>query len=97
MKKNANDKVAKLYYREGFLGKEKILYDPVTYKGNEKNHDFVINYISPSWDGSKIAISMSEKGKELAEVIVMDVKKKYIHPEIITNAAPSTFDGIKWI
>lgn len=97
LKKNANDKVAKLYYREGFLGKEKILYDPVTYKGNEKNHDFVINYISPSWDGSKIAISMSEKGKELAEVIVMDVKKKYIHPEIITNAAPSTFDGIKWI
>lgn len=97
LKKNANDKVAKLYYREGFLVKEKILYDPVTYKGNEKNHDFVINYISPSWDGSKIAISMSEKGKELAEVIVMDVKKKYIHPEIITNAAPSTFDGIKWI
>lgn len=97
LKKKANDKVAKLYYREGFFGKEKILYDPVNYKNHEKNHDFVISYISPSWDGSKIALSISEKGKELSEIIIMDVKKKYIHSEIITNAAPSTFDGIKWV
>lgn len=97
LKKNNNDKVAKLYYREGFLGKEKFLYDPVSYKINEKNHNFVIYYISPNWDGSKIALSMSEKGKELAEVIIMDVNTKHIHPQIITNAAPSSFDGIKWL
>ncbi|MCJ7935736.1 MAG: prolyl oligopeptidase family serine peptidase [Chryseobacterium sp.] len=97
LKKNGDEKVAKLYYRNGFSGQEVLLYDPINYKNTEANHSFVINYISPCWDGSKIAISMSEKGKELAEVIVMDVKTKYIHPEIITNTAPATMDGIKWI
>ncbi|REC41456.1 prolyl oligopeptidase family serine peptidase [Chryseobacterium sp. 5_R23647] len=97
LKRNANEKVAKLYYREGFLGKEKILYDPLTYKNKEQNHEFVINHISPSWDGSKIALSMVEKGEELADIIIMDVKTKHIHPEIITHVEPASFDGIKWL
>ncbi|AZA53291.1 prolyl oligopeptidase family serine peptidase [Chryseobacterium sp. G0201] len=97
LKKKGDEKVAKVYFREGFQGKEELLYDPTNYKDSETNHEFVINYISPSWDGSKIAISMSEKGNELADVIIMDVKTKYIHPEIITNTAPATFDGIKWV
>jgi len=97
LKKKGDEKIAKLFYREGLLGKEELLYDPITYKSNEISHSFIINYISPSWDGDKIVISMSEKGNELANVIVMDVKTKYIHPEVITNAAPASFDGIKWI
>lgn len=96
LKKSGNEKVDKLYYRDGFSGTERLLYDPATYKNSEPNHSFVINHISPSWDGSKIAISMSEKGNEIADVIIMDVKTKYIHPEIITNGAPATFDGIRW-
>ncbi|OCA79706.1 prolyl oligopeptidase [Chryseobacterium contaminans] len=96
LKKNGDEKVDKLYYRDGFSGKEKLLYDPANYKSSELNHNFVINHISPSWDGSKIAISMSEKGNELADVIIMDVKTKNIHPEIITNGAPASFDGIRW-
>ncbi|MFS4472277.1 prolyl oligopeptidase family serine peptidase [Chryseobacterium sp. T20] len=96
LKKNGDEKIAKLYYKEGFLGKEVLLYDPAMYKENNGSHSFVINYISPSSDGSKIAVSMSEKGKELSEIIILDVKTKYVHPEIITNSAPATFDGIKW-
>ncbi len=97
VKKNGDEKIAKLYYKEGFLGKEILLYDPASYKENNGSHSFVINYISPCSDGSKIAVSMSEKGKELSEIIILDVKTKYVHPEIITNSAPATFDGIKWI
>lgn len=97
LKRNADEKTAKLYYREGLLGREELLYDPVNYKNNEPNHDFVINYISPSWDGSKIAVSMAEKGKELSEVIIIDVSGKKIHPEIITHIAPTTMGEIKWI
>jgi len=97
LKKKEDEKVAKLYYRVGFSGTEELLYDPATYISNEISHSFIINYISPSWDGDKIAISMSEKGNELANVIIMDVKTKYIHPEILTNTAPATFDGIKWL
>ncbi|ROH91509.1 S9 family peptidase [Chryseobacterium cucumeris] len=97
LKKNGDEKIARLYYKEGFLGQEVFLYDPAMYKENNGSHSFVINYISPSSDGSKIAVSMSEKGKELSEIIILDVKTKYVHPEIITNSAPATFDGIKWI
>ncbi|WP_433627644.1 prolyl oligopeptidase family serine peptidase [Chryseobacterium cucumeris] len=97
LKKNGDEKIARLYYKESFLGQEVLLYDPAMYKENNGSHSFVINYISPSSDGSKIAVSMSEKGKELSEIIILDVKTKYVHPEIITNSAPATFDGIKWI
>lgn len=97
LKKNGNEKIAKLYYKDGFLGKEELLYDPSNYKKNELNHDFVINYINPSWDGNQIVISMAEKGNELAEVIIMNVKTKQIHSEVITNVEPIGSGGIKWL
>ncbi|MDV2447719.1 prolyl oligopeptidase [Elizabethkingia anophelis] len=97
LKKNGNEKVAKLYSRNSFSGEEQLLYDPASFKKVDTNHEFVINYISPSMDGSKIAISLAEKGKELSEVIIMDVKNHYIHPEIITNTMPGNVGGIKWM
>jgi len=97
LKKSGNEKVAKLYYREGFSGKEELIYDPANYKNSEQNHEFVINYVSPDLIGNKVAIALAEKGKELAEVIIMDVKSKYIHPEVITNTMPANVGGIKWL
>lgn len=97
LKKKGDEKIAKLYYREGFQGKEELLYDPVNHKKLEANHNFVINYISPSWDGNKVAVSLAEKGVELSDVIIIDVNKKHIYPEIISNAAPASLDGIKWL
>jgi len=104
LKKNAGETAAKVYYRNGFLGKEELLYDPVSFNSliNENSsfkskHEYLINLISPSWDGSKLAVSLTEKGKELSEVIIMDVKKKKVLPEIITNTNPSNIGGIKWL
>ncbi|MBL3547915.1 prolyl oligopeptidase family serine peptidase [Chryseobacterium sp. KMC2] len=97
LKKKGDEKVAKLYYREGFQGREVLLYDPANYRSSEVNHDFVINYISPSWDGNKIAVSMAEKGVELSDLIIIDVKKNQIYPEFIANTAPATLDGVKWL
>lgn len=97
LKKNGDEKIAKLYYREGLLGKEELLYSPTSFKNHEKNHEFVINYINPSWDGNKIAVSMVEKGKELAEIIIIDVKPRYVHPEIIANIEPVSTGGVKWL
>ena len=103
LKTNAGEKSAKVYYRNGFNGKEEILYDPANFSSSIKNttekskHRFVINLLSPSWDGSKLAISLTENGKEFSEVIIMDVGKKYIHPEIITNTDPSNIGGIRWL
>lgn len=97
LKKKGEEKVAKLYHKNGFMGKEELLYDPSTYKNNEPNHEFIINHVNPSWDGNKIAISMAEKGNELADVIIMEVSTKNIYPEIITNTEPVSTDGIKWL
>jgi len=97
LKKKGEEKVAKLFYREGFQGEEELLYDPANYKKLEANHNFVINYINPSWDGSKIAVSIVEKGVELSDLIIIDVKKKQVYPEFITNTAPATLDGVKWL
>lgn len=102
LKRNAGEKTSKVYYRSGFAGKEELLYDPSHFISSNastiaNHHEFVINVISPSWDGSRLAISLSEKGKEISEVIIMDVKSKIIHPEIITQLNPSTIGGIKWL
>lgn len=103
LKRSSGEKLAKLYYRKGFKGKEVFLYDPINFRNSVKNigtnskHEYVINLISPSWDGSKVAISLSEKGKEISEVIVLNVKKKKILPEIIINTNPSSIGGIKWL
>jgi prolyl oligopeptidase len=96
LKRNAEEKTSKLYFKAGFGGKEELLYDPSNFKSKTANN-FIINLISPSWDGKKIAISLTEKGKELSEVIIMDVDNQYIHPEIITNTNPSNIGGIKWL
>lgn len=97
LKKAGNEKIAKLYCRNGFGGDEELLYDPTKYRDSGEKHDFIINYISPSWDGTKVAISLAEKGKELSEVIIMDIKKKYIYPETITNIEPVSGGGMKWL
>ncbi|WP_343609655.1 prolyl oligopeptidase family serine peptidase [Chryseobacterium oranimense] len=97
LKRNANEKIAKLYYGERGSEKEELLYDPASYENSEANHEFIINYISPSWDGSKIAVSIVEKGVELSDLIIIDVKKKQVYPESIANTAPATLDGVKWL
>ncbi|UPQ74661.1 prolyl oligopeptidase family serine peptidase [Chryseobacterium nepalense] len=104
LKRNAGEKTAKLYYKESFLGEEKLLYDPSSFISSfnedgtkEATHEFIINLISPSWDGNRIAISLSEKGKELSEIIILEVKNKYIYPEVINQSNPSNIGGIRWL
>ena len=102
LKKSAAEKKQKLYYRKGLKGKEQLLYDPETFVSTldttprEKNN-FNINFISPSWDGRKIAVSMSEDGKESSEVIIIDVASKYIYPQVVTHLEPTSVGQIKWL
>ena len=102
IKRNAGE-TAKVYFRKGFRGAEQLLYDPTYYQSPAQNvgdfskHEFVINTISPSWDGSKIAVSLSEKGKEMSEIVVIDVGNKKILPNVITQTNPSSIGGINWL
>ncbi len=103
LKKGSEEKTAKVYYRNGFTGKEELMYDPDNFISSFKDisgkskHQFIVNLLSPSWDGSRCVISLTESGKEISEVIVLDVASKYIHPEIITNTDPANIGGIKWL
>lgn len=92
LKKTAEEKTAKVYYRSNFNGQETLLYDP----SNSGNKD-VVTLISPSWDGNKLAISLSEKGKEISRIIIMDVKSKSIYPQTITQTNAGSVGGIKWL
>ena len=86
----------KLYYREGFEGVEKLIYDPKDYKPESKIN-YVISYYKPSNDGTKVAIGITEGGKEIADIIIIDLISNTVLPEIITNTWPSDLGGIEWL
>lgn len=96
LKRSSNENVPKVYFRKTFSSQEELLYDPKSYNPNT-NVEYVINYIQPSWDGSKIAISLTLKGKEVSEMVILDVSSKKVHAEIIKNVWPSNTGGIEWL
>lgn len=69
LKRNVGEKTAKVYYRNGFSGTENLLYDPSEFISSKKTTvgtkapNFIINLISPSWNGDKIAISLTQEAK----------------------------------
>ncbi len=77
LKKNPVENSAKLFFRKGFVGKEIELFDPLDYK-KEAKKTFLINYIKPNYNGSKVAIALTESGKEISEMVVYDLEKKKI-------------------
>ncbi|MDV2444467.1 prolyl oligopeptidase [Elizabethkingia anophelis] len=96
LKKTPDQNTARLYYRKGFSGQETELYNPENY--NEQSHKkYQINYIKPNHDGSKIAISLTEGGKEISEMVIYDLKQYKLLPDIITNCWPSDGFGISWL
>ncbi len=96
LKRLPNENAPKLYYRKTFSSKEELLYDPKDFNPNSKT-EYIINYIQPSWDGTKVVVSLTTKGKEVSEMIIIDVALKKVHPEIIRNAWPSYMGGIAWL
>lgn len=96
LKVKPGEKVAKLFYRKAFNGQEIEIFDPESFK-TELKKNYQINYIKPNYDGSKIAIALTENGKEISEMIIYDLQLKKILPEIITHCWPSDGPGISWL
>lgn len=94
-KTQARENIQKLYFRNGFNGKEELLFTSADYKKNNK--EYVINYIKPNDDGSKVVIALTEGGKEIGEMIIIDVDKKIILPYTITHCWPSDGGGVSWL
>jgi prolyl oligopeptidase len=79
------ENVGKLYYREGWKGAEKLLFDPSGYKptGAKEGQVTTIQGLAPSPDGRYIALAFSAAGAEYSEIRVLDVAHKKLLPESV--------------
>jgi prolyl oligopeptidase len=74
------ENVGKLYFRDGWDGKEKLLFDPTTYKAGVTTtaQSFV-----PSWNGKYVVLGLSAGGAEWSELRILDVDHGKLLPERI--------------
>jgi prolyl oligopeptidase len=81
-RRGAKDDQFKLYVRDSFAGRERLLFDPETLrKATGKPH--AINYYGASPDGRWVAIGVSAAGSEEAALRILDVASgRQVGPEI---------------
>jgi prolyl oligopeptidase len=77
------ENVGKLYFREGWKGDEKLLFDPVEFKPTGAKADAVttIQSMVPSPDGRFVAMGFSAGGAEYSDIRVLDVETHKLLPE----------------
>src|SRR5690554_856293 len=83
LKTNPEDETGKLYFRNGFNGKEKFIYDPESLSDDSLN--YVINDINPSLDGKYVAFGLTANGTEVSTVLVIQADRDELLPERIQN------------
>ena len=93
LKTTPADETGKLYTRNGFEGKEELLYDPASFN-KDTTQKYVISDISPSENGSLVAFEIAPNGSESSVIQIMNVKEKKILPEKIDRCWGA---GISWI
>ncbi|QIL77071.1 prolyl oligopeptidase family serine peptidase [Hymenobacter sp. HDW8] len=82
LKIRPQDQQPKLYCRDGYKGTEVLLFDPEAF---ETGKVYTVNSFSPSYDGSKVAFEISEKGAEVGTLRIMDVSGKKLYLEKLEN------------
>jgi len=91
LKRTPSDETGKLYYRDGFEGRETLLFDPSGF-GNGKGKKFAVSNVSPTDDGKKVAVSVAANGSEDDVVLIMQVETGTFYREKIDRcrfASPS--------
>ncbi|HMK39359.1 MAG TPA: serine protease, peptidase S9 family protein, partial [Bacteroidota bacterium] len=89
-KTRGGENAGELYYREGWDGQEKLLFDPATFRAGVAT---TIQSIVPSFDGKYIAMGLSARGAEVSEIRVLNVDTGKLMPDSIY---PSWFGPIGW-
>ncbi|MBO2010814.1 prolyl oligopeptidase family serine peptidase [Hymenobacter negativus] len=88
-----NEKVGKLYVREGKTGAEKPLFDPMSL-ATDKQKSYAMTAFTPSPNGQLVVIGLQEGGAELSTLRTMTVATKAFRPESI----PAVFGGtVDWL
>jgi prolyl oligopeptidase len=96
LKNSKNHESTILYFREGIDGKETEIFNSENYK-SDSQHQYIINYFQPSWNGEKIAIGFTKNDEEFSEVVVYDIEKQLFNEETIDHCWPSELGGINWL
>lgn len=96
LKKYVAEKHRQLYYRATENAEEEHIYDPKDFKP-ESGRAYSINYMRPSWDGRYVAIAMSYDGREVSEMIIIDMQTRKPLPQIIDHCWPRSFSGVRWL
>jgi len=84
------ENVGKIYFRQGWEGKEQLLFDPTTYK---KGSDTAVKLFVPSFDGKNVVLGLAAKGAEWSELRVLRVDDKQLLPDSIY---PAGWFGVGW-
>lgn len=93
LKKDIDDEFSKIYYRNGFEGEEKLIFDPLDDLYLKKN----VSYIQPNINGSKLIIGLTNDDREFCDLHIIDVDTKEIHNNFATNALPNSLGGVNWL
>ncbi|MCC9020305.1 prolyl oligopeptidase family serine peptidase [Flavobacterium lipolyticum] len=92
-KTTPKDQVAKLYKRAGLKGKETLIFDPQTLKGEAKDI-FTISSFSPNKSGKLIAVNISKNGGEMSEMLLINVADNKILADKIDKLR---FGNANWL
>ncbi len=84
-KRLATDNIFKLYVREGFEGKERLLVDPDAVQSANGEHS-AIDYYAPSPDNKFVAYGISTGGSEQSVIHIIDMATGKELPDRIDRA-----------
>lgn len=92
LKRLANENIPKLYVRQGFAGKERLLVDPDALPAPAGKHN-AIDFYAPSPDNRHVAFGLSPGGSEESVLRVVDVATGKETGDVIdrANFAQPTF------
>jgi prolyl oligopeptidase len=80
MKTLGGENVGKLYFRDGWSGAEKLLFDPAIYSTDVVT---TIGSFDPSFDGRYVLLALTSGGAEFSEIRVLDADDGKLLPESI--------------
>jgi prolyl oligopeptidase len=85
------ENVGRLFVRQGWDGREQLLFDPNLYK---KGTNTAIKLFVPSLDGKHIVLGLAAAGGEWSELRVLRVDDGQLLPESIY---PAAWYGVSWL
>lgn len=82
LKTTPADETGKLFYRDGFDGKELLLFDPDKF-GSDTTQKYVISTLVPSLDGKKVGFEVAPNGSESSILLIIEVDNMKLYNEQI--------------